>query len=176
MHDVLHKFFPIVVNKYINCTNLYFGRTIFLWKHECRLTTIVISPPNSSCLCMSCCFSWVRLCDPMDRSPPVSSVHGILQARIVEWVAMPSSRGYFWPRDQTCVTQVSCIGRQVLYHLVPPGKPEFLIPFSNYFSHASQSHPIFRQPLTYFCHYIVSKISFKWYHTLCIFWSSFLFP
>ena len=70
MHDVLHKFFPIVVNKYINCTNLYFGRTIFLWKHECRLTTIVISPPNSSCLCMSCCFSWVRLCDPMDRSPP----------------------------------------------------------------------------------------------------------
>ena len=33
------------------------------------------------------------LCDPMDCSPPGSSVHGILQARILEWVAMPSSRG-----------------------------------------------------------------------------------
>ena len=61
--------------------------------------------------------------DSLQPHEPGSSVHGILQARIVEWVAMPSSRGYFWPRDQTCVTQVSCIGRQVLYHLVPPGKP-----------------------------------------------------
>ena len=39
----------------------------------------------------------------MDRSPPDSSVHGILQARILEWVVMPSSRGSFWPRDWTCV-------------------------------------------------------------------------
>ena len=46
------------------------------------------------------------LCDPMDCSPPVSSVHKILQARILEWVAMPSSRGIFPPRDWT---QVSCI-------------------------------------------------------------------
>ena len=35
------------------------------------------------------------LCDPMDCSPPGSSAHGILQARILEWVAMPSSRGIF---------------------------------------------------------------------------------
>ena len=46
------------------------------------------------------------LCDPMDWSPPGSSVHGILQARIQEWVAIPFSRGSFWPRDQI---QVSCI-------------------------------------------------------------------
>ena len=45
-------------------------------------------------------------CDPMDCSPPDSSVHGILQARILECVAMPFSRGSSWPRDQT---QVSCI-------------------------------------------------------------------
>ena len=45
------------------------------------------------------------LYDPMDHSPPGSSVHGILQARILEWVAMPSSRGSR-PRDQT---HVSCI-------------------------------------------------------------------
>ena len=37
----------------------------------------------------------LTLCDPVDRSPPGSSVHGILQARVLEWVAMPSSRGSF---------------------------------------------------------------------------------
>ena len=46
------------------------------------------------------------LCDPMDCSPPGSSVHGILQARILEWVAISFSRGSFWSRHQT---QVSCI-------------------------------------------------------------------
>ena len=58
--------------------------------------------------------SHVRLCNSMDCSLPGSSVHGILQARILEWVAISFSRGSSWPRDQTCV---SCIGRQILYHL-----------------------------------------------------------
>ena len=40
--------------------------------------------------------------DPMNCCLPGSSVHGILQARILQWVAMPSSRGSFWPRDWTC--------------------------------------------------------------------------
>ena len=44
--------------------------------------------------------------NPMDCSPPGSSVHGILQARILEWVAISVSRGSSHPRDQT---QVSCI-------------------------------------------------------------------
>ena len=44
-------------------------------------------------------------CHPMDYSPPGSSVHGIFQARILEWVAIPFSRGSSWPRDWT---QVSC--------------------------------------------------------------------
>ena len=56
--------------------------------------------------------SRLTLCNPMDHSPPGSSVHGILQARILEWVAMPSSRGPSQPRDQTCI---SCIGRWILY-------------------------------------------------------------
>ena len=43
----------------------------------------------------------LTLCDAMDCSSPDSSVHGILQARILEWVAMPSSRGSSQPRDQT---------------------------------------------------------------------------
>ena len=47
---------------------------------------------------------------------PGSSVHGILQARILAWVAMPSSRGSFQPRDQTHISYVSCTGRRVLYH------------------------------------------------------------
>ena len=51
----------------------------------------------------------------MDCSPPGSSVHGILQSRILEWVAMPSSKGSSWPRVRTRLTQVPCIGRRVLY-------------------------------------------------------------
>ena len=56
------------------------------------------------------------LCNPMDCSLPGSSVHEILQARILERVVMPSSRGSSQPRDLTCVSYVSCIGRQVLCH------------------------------------------------------------
>ena len=51
-------------------------------------------------------FSCVWLCSPLDCNPPGSSVHGILQARILEWVAMPSSRGPFPLRDRALV---SCI-------------------------------------------------------------------
>ena len=54
------------------------------------------------------------LWDAMDCSPPGSSVHGILQARILEWVAMPSSRGSSWPRNRTCV---SCIAGGFFTHL-----------------------------------------------------------
>ena len=61
--------------------------------------------------------SCLTLCDPMDCSLPGSSVHGILQARILEWVAMPSSKGSSQPRHRICVSYISCIGRQ------PPGKP-----------------------------------------------------
>ena len=59
---------------------------------------------------------YLPLCNPMDYSPPGSSGHGILQARILEWVAMPSCRGSSQPRDGTPVSYVSCIGRWVLYH------------------------------------------------------------
>ena len=58
------------------------------------------------------------LCNPMDWSPPGSSVHGIFLGRILEWVAISSSRGSSWPRDPTCVSGVSCIDRQILYHCV----------------------------------------------------------
>ena len=56
------------------------------------------------------------LCDPMDCSLPSSSVHGILQARILGWVAVPSSRESSLPRDQTHISYFSWTGRQFLYH------------------------------------------------------------
>ena len=63
-------------------------------------------------------FSYVPLfCDPMECSLPSSCIHGILLASILAWVAMASSRGSSWPRERTCISYVSCIGRQVLYHL-----------------------------------------------------------
>ena len=47
----------------------------------------------------------------------------ILQARTLEWVAMPSSRGSSWPRNRTCVSYVSCISRRVPYHYSHLGGP-----------------------------------------------------
>ena len=63
---------------------------------------------NSNCNCSEVLVtpSCLTFCNPMDCSPSGSSVHGILQARILEWVAMPFSRGSSGTRDQT---QVSCI-------------------------------------------------------------------
>ena len=61
------------------------------------------------CVCVCVCVCVTTLCDPMDCSPPGSSVHGLSQARILGWVAVSFSR------DQTCM------GRQILYP-VTPGK------------------------------------------------------
>ena len=62
--------------------------------------------------------SHTTLCDRMNCNPADSSVHGIFQARILEWLAISYPRGSSWPRDQTWITcvSVSCIGRWILYH------------------------------------------------------------
>ena len=66
------------------------------------------------------------LCDPMNCSPPSSSLHGILQARILEWVAIPFSRGSSWHRDQTQVSSIAgrfftvWATREAPFLLVPP--------------------------------------------------------
>ena len=59
--------------------------------------------------CMLSHFSLILLCDPMGCSPPGSSVHGILQARILDWVAISFSRGSSRPRDWNWVSCDSCI-------------------------------------------------------------------
>ena len=65
----------------------------FLWPHGVCVCVCVCA---RACTCMSA-HSYLTLCNPMDCSPPGSSVHGIFQARILEWVAISSSRGFFRP-------------------------------------------------------------------------------
>ena len=80
------------------------------------LLTLAWSYPKHPSMCAQTLQSCPTLCDPVDCSSPGSSVHGIFQARILEKVAMPSSRGSYRLRDQTLIFCVSCIGRQAIYH------------------------------------------------------------
>ena len=59
---------------------------------------IMLSKASQSC---------PTLCDPVDCSQPGSSIHGIFQVRILEWVAIPCSRGSSWPRDRTQVSGIA---------------------------------------------------------------------
>ena len=72
--------------------------------------------PQFRCCCCLVAQSCPTLCNPAACSPPVSSVHGTLQARRLEWVVISSSRGSSRPRDRTQVSCASCIGRWILYH------------------------------------------------------------
>ena len=82
-----------------------------------------------TCVCMLVTQLCLTLWDPVDCSPPGSSVHWILQARILEWVAMPSSRGSSQPRDQTWVSCIAgrcipivclCVSRSVVSDSLQP--------------------------------------------------------
>ena len=66
-----------------------------------------------ACVCGQ---SYLIVCDPVDYSPPGSSVHGIFQARILEQVVISSSRRSSKPKDTTHLSCVSCTGRQILYY------------------------------------------------------------
>ena len=70
------------------------------------------------CVCTRvrvCVHSVLTLGDPMNCSPPGSSVHGIFQARILEWVAIFFYRGSSQPRDRTGISCISYVGRQVFF-------------------------------------------------------------
>ena len=71
-----------------------------------RSTKMWTRRSTKSCVCSK---SFVTLCNPMDCSPPGSSVQEIPQARILEWAAKPSSKESSRPRDQTNVSNISCI-------------------------------------------------------------------
>ena len=92
-------------------------RSLFIWKSVPALC--ICSNPNFSqsladarehAKSLQLC---PTLCDSMDYSPPGSSVHGISQARILEWVNSSSARGSSWPRDGTLSL---LLGRQIVYH------------------------------------------------------------
>ena len=86
------------------------------------LRMLIQSYHMHECVCTQLLQAGLTVCNPADHRPPGSSAHGILQARIPEWVAMPSSRGSSRPRDQSCISYIPCIGRHVLYPLAPPEK------------------------------------------------------
>ena len=78
-----------------------------------------VTEMNTCSVAQSC----LTICDTMDCSPPGSSIHGTLQARILEWVAISSFRENCRPRDQR---RISCVGKQTL-PLSPLGSPDKLI-------------------------------------------------
>ena len=107
-------------NKFIFClNNVVCCTTNVLWNSYCLSLLNVLCAESLS---------------PMDYSLPGSSVHGILQARILEWVAISFSRVSSQPRDWNCVSYVSCIGRQVLYHYHHLGGPNSVLSINETFS------------------------------------------
>ena len=82
--------------------------TVIRYLHTSKMITMIT-------LCVLLLQLCPTLCGPMDCSPQGSSVHGIFQARILEWVAISFSKGSSQPRDLTHVSYISCIGRSVLY-------------------------------------------------------------
>ena len=97
------------------------SNSLFLWS--------VLYAQHHVCVCVLSRFSSVQslqscpnLCDPIDCSLPGSSVHGILQARVLEWVATPSSRGSSRPRDRTLASFGSCVAGESSI-TEPLGKP-----------------------------------------------------
>ena len=101
---------------------LSFNMEHFYWNYHLEME-FVTDCSIASCMHAQLLQLCLILCDPMDCSLPGSSVHGILQAGILEWIAMASSRGSSWPRDWTHNSYVSCIGRRVLYHWHHLGTP-----------------------------------------------------
>ena len=77
-----------------SCPHNFIPHLIFLRK--CYMSKLKWFAKEEVLVIQSC----LTLCDPMDYSLPGSSVHGILQARILEWVAISFSKGSSWPRDQ----------------------------------------------------------------------------
>ena len=86
-----------------------------------NVVLISAAQQNESVVCVKVSQSCRTLCNAMDYSLPGSSVHGILQARILEWIAILSYRGSSQPRDQTYVSCVSCIAGR-FFTAEPPVK------------------------------------------------------
>ena len=89
----------------------------------CSLLNFIQVMGKSACLRAKLLQSCATLCDPIDCSPPGSSIHGILQAGILEWAAMASSRGSSQPRDRIHIFCVSCIAGRFFISQATKGSP-----------------------------------------------------
>ena len=108
-------FFPLIYRKSLFLPGRQTGTFLLCsgsinGKHE-----LISNHRKSLCCCCLVAKSCSTLLWPRGLQLASSSVHGISQARVLQWAAISSSRGTFWPRDWTCV---SCIGRQAVYHWV----------------------------------------------------------
>ena len=92
------------------------GEVISTWKNV-KLKVLVTQPRPT-------------LCDPMDCGPPGSSVHGILQTRVLEWLAIPSSRESSWPRDQTLLGVSVGVANQMVSCWIIISQIDFILAFS----------------------------------------------
>ena len=87
--------------------------SIRVWTHQIQVfyNIVLISTEQKQymyiCVCVLVTQLCLTFCTPMDCSPPGSSVHGILQTRILVFIAIPFSRGSFWLRDQTWFSYVA---------------------------------------------------------------------
>ena len=146
-------FMPLVHNCAPECTATGEARSsIFSWR---------------LCLCLFL-QSRLTLCDPMDCSQPGSSVPGILQARILEWVAMPSSRGSSQPREHTQISHIAggffTIWATREDGLLEPGNPETVQLEGTISSNIGNVIPNFSVPwrfigLTDFCIFYIFQFS-----------------
>ena len=100
------------------------------------LNNVIISPRVEWHTCISSYFSrvWLFAIPGTEKPGGLHTVYGILQARILEWVAIPSSRGSSWPRDQTCASCASCIAGRLFTFWAPGevlpvlfGEPQIIV-------------------------------------------------
>ena len=109
----------------------YLVNFIIIFSCDFFIVTCITMVFLNVCVCVCVCVcarsqSYLTLCNRMDYSPPSSSVHGIFQARILQYIASSFFRGSSRPRDQTHLSCAFCVGRWVLCQLRQLGKPIFL--------------------------------------------------
>ena len=119
--NALCLFFHLEKSPFLPLSQWFLATSSFAPRDALAITELSLA--RWPCVCywskLQCCrisykahVSCPILCDPMDCSPPGSSVQVILLARMLEWVAISSSRGSFWPRGRTWVSYVSCITKE----------------------------------------------------------------
>ena len=112
------------------------------WKPSGLMRFWFIALSKFQTVCTKSLQSCLTDCDPMDCSPPGSSVHGILQARKLEWVAKPSSRGDSQPRDGT---HISCLLHWRAGPLLPPFSCQYLNSWASQVTKWVENPPVMQE-------------------------------